>query len=115
MVERNDVIYRVRILDDKTVNAIALPGGYIYVFRGLLEKLDSDDQLACVIAHEMGHVVCKHSVKRMQTNMLYTVLKVAAMTQKQDRNFSRGMDVAYYSALMDYSKQDELAADKLGD
>lgn len=62
-VRRQDIVYRIRVLDDATqVNAFALPGGYIFVYRGLLEQLTSEAQLAAVIGHEMAHVDLYHAI-----------------------------------------------------
>ncbi|MEN6358050.1 MAG: M48 family metalloprotease [Armatimonadota bacterium] len=55
--------YRFKVVDDPDVNAFALPGGYIYVNTGLLEMVDSDDELAGVLAHEIAHVAHHHATK----------------------------------------------------
>jgi predicted Zn-dependent protease len=57
---RRDVTYRVAIVDMVPPNAFALPGGYVYISRGLLPLLNSEDELASVIAHEIGHVSARH-------------------------------------------------------
>jgi predicted Zn-dependent protease len=60
--ERPNLPWRFRVLDDPTPNAFALPGGFIYVTRGLLSLMDSESELASVIGHEIGHVTARHSV-----------------------------------------------------
>ena len=55
--------YRYRLLDSEEVNAFSLPGGRVYITRGLLERLDEDDMLAAVMAHEMAHIVAKDHLK----------------------------------------------------
>ncbi len=55
------------MIDDDPLNAVSLPGGYIYIFRGILDHAENDDQLAGVIAHEVGHITARHGVKRMQS------------------------------------------------
>lgn len=62
---RHDVEYRVAIIDTPEPNAFALPGGYVYVSRGLLALVDSEDELAGVIGHEIGHVAARHAVQRL--------------------------------------------------
>jgi len=57
---RRDVTYRVQVVDMEAPNAFALPGGYVYVSRGLLALLNSEDELASVIGHEIGHVSARH-------------------------------------------------------
>jgi predicted Zn-dependent protease len=60
--ERPGLPWTFRVLDDATVNAFALPGGYVYVTRGILAHLDSEAELAGVLGHEIGHVTARHSV-----------------------------------------------------
>ena len=62
--ERPDVSFRVRVIDSPEVNAFSIPGGYVYIYRGLMDKIGNDDDaLACVIGHESAHVVRRHVVK----------------------------------------------------
>ena len=63
--ERPDLPWTFRVLDDPVINAFALPGGYIYVTRGLLAYLDSEAELAGVLGHEIGHVTARHSVNQI--------------------------------------------------
>ena len=58
--------WRFYMVDSKEVNAFAVPGGFIYVNRGLIERTQRMDQLAGVLGHEIGHVVRRHSIKQMQ-------------------------------------------------
>ena len=111
--DRKDIPYRFRVLDEDDVNAVALPGGFIYVYRGLLEKVESDDQLAGVLAHEIGHVAAKHVVKRLQGSLGYTVLRLLMVASRADTRVSRGADLAYGQLLLAYSREDELEADRL--
>jgi len=62
--ERPNLPWTFRVVDDPVVNAFALPGGYIYVTRGLMTHLTSEAELASVIGHEIGHVTGRHSVSR---------------------------------------------------
>ncbi len=64
---RANLIYRFTLLDSTQVNAFALPGGYIYVTRGMLAHLDSEAELAAVLGHEIGHVTARHSVRQHGT------------------------------------------------
>ncbi|MDA4635772.1 M48 family metalloprotease, partial [Escherichia coli] len=58
--------YRITILNSPNINAFALPGGYLYVTRGLLALANDSAELAAVIAHEMGHVIANHGIERQQ-------------------------------------------------
>jgi predicted Zn-dependent protease len=62
---RQDVAYRFRVVDMSEPNAFALPGGYVYVSRGLLAIVNSEDELAGVVGHEIGHVAARHSVQKI--------------------------------------------------
>src|SRR3954463_3248200 len=67
LTSRTDIPdWKFYIVDSKEVNAFAVPGGYIYVNRGLIERTQRMDQLAGVLGHEIGHVVRRHSIKQMQ-------------------------------------------------
>jgi predicted Zn-dependent protease len=67
--DRPDLTYHFYIVDTDGVNAFALPGGYIYVNRGLIERTDNVSELAGVLAHEIGHVAARHGVKMLQREM----------------------------------------------
>src|SRR6185503_19036917 len=58
------------LLDTPIVNAMALPGGYVYVTRGILERMNSEDELAGVIAHEVSHVAARHSARSISQQQL---------------------------------------------
>lgn len=66
VTSRADLDWHFEIVNTDVVNAFALPGGFIYVNRGIIEHADKMDELAGVMAHEIGHVVKRHSVKQMQ-------------------------------------------------
>src|SRR5690606_36535147 len=57
--------FRLHVVDDSLVNAFALPGGSIILFRGLIERAESPDELAGVLAHEMQHVLLRHSTQAL--------------------------------------------------
>ena len=106
--------YTFTILDSPVINAFALPGGYVYVTRGLMSLCDSEAELAGVLAHEIGHVVARHGAKRHGQGVLATIgLAVLGAVTK-----SPGvMDFAQLGALAflrGNSREDEFEADRLG-
>lgn len=102
------------ILDSDIVNAMALPGGYVYVTRGLLSLANSEAELAGVIAHEIGHVTARHSAQRVSQSMI-AGLGLAILGAVVD---TPGLvDVAGLGAqafLQKYSRDQEFEADTLG-
>ncbi len=114
--DRKDIDYHFFVLDEEEPNAFALPGGFIYVNQGLLEKISSDDEIAAVLAHEVGHIVARHSIKKLQALMGYSILRIliAQVPAKGSGSAVRGADMAFAHILSGYSREDELLADQLG-
>lgn len=116
--DRKDIEYKFFVLDSKELNAVTLPGGFIYVNRGLMEAL-GDDELAYVIAHEVGHVAARHIAKKIQSHMAYQLILGAAFAgagnpdAKNVEQIARGVDIAYNLIDLSYSRKDELQADRL--
>lgn len=71
--DRKDIAYNFYVLADKELNAMALPGGYIYIYKGLMDIIN-DDELAYVLGHETGHVAARHIAKKLQSNMAYQLI-----------------------------------------
>jgi len=117
---RRDLEYRFFVVNTKEVNAFALPGGFIYVNRGLIETTDNESELAGVIGHEIGHVVGKHSLKQLSKKLLLagiTVgagLAVSAKSKKWGEIVSIAGGVGLFFASLKYSRDDEREADYLG-
>lgn len=114
--DRQDIAYHFFVLDDDEVNAVSLPGGYVYINRGLIEKVDNDDELAGVIAHEVGHIVARHSIKKLQAVQGYSLLRmlVAAVPAQGSAEVGTAADIAFEQFLLGYAREDELLADQLG-
>src|SRR3982074_3760334 len=66
LTSRKDLNWQFFIVDSKEVNAFAVPGGFVYVNRGLIERADKMDEVAGVLGHEIGHVLRRHTIKQMQ-------------------------------------------------
>lgn len=112
--DRKEIQYSFKVLDDEEVNAVALPGGFIYVNKGLIEKVANDDELAGVVAHEVGHVVARHSIKKLQAMQGFTVLRVLLAQSPLPADVGTAADAAFLELLLGYSREDELLADQLG-
>ena len=113
--DRPGVKWQVYVIDDpKQVNAFATPGGYLYVYTGLLMAADNEAQLAGVWGHESGHVVARHSARQMVDAMgLETVIGMA-LGQNPNQVAQLAATLAAKGALLSYSRQDETEADEYG-
>ena len=121
VVDRKELTYRFNIFEEKEgetlPNAFALPGGPIYITASLMNLLKSDDELAAVLGHELGHVQAKHAIKRLQGAMGLQLLEILAATAggaRKNPGTLQGVDLALASVLTEYSQADELEADRLG-
>ncbi|MFA5411166.1 MAG: Maf and M48 domain-containing protein [Candidatus Omnitrophota bacterium] len=112
--DRRDIDYHFAVLEDEEVNAVSLPGGFVYVNKGLIDKTGSDDELACVLAHEVGHIVARHSIKRLQAQQGYSILRVLVAQAPASGAVGSAADAAFTTLLLGYSREDELLADQLG-
>ena len=118
VLDRRELSYYFYIIEEdqegkSQVNAFSLPGGYSYIFSGLLDILDNDDQLAFILAHEMGHIVSRHHMKRLQAAMGYNLLTVVSFASGASSEFRRGLSFALFQILAGYSREDEFNADEL--
>ncbi len=111
--DRKDLVYTIKVIDEDKLNAVSLPGGYVYVYKGIIDKAKSDDEIAGVIAHEVGHIGARHSIKRLQTSYGYALLELVAVGT-QNTKLAQGVNAAFMSVFLKYSRQDEFEADRLG-
>ncbi len=113
--DRHDVTYTYRVIDSDKLNAFSLPGGFVYVYRGLLEKLDNEAELAFVLGHETGHIVGRHAIKNLQlaygTNIL---LSIAFRGSSPTPIESEVIRLVYSMAMNGYSRKEEFEADAMG-
>ena len=102
------------LADPQTVNAFALPGGPVFITRGLLARLGSEAQLAGVLGHEVGHVVARHSSEQIAKSQLAQGLVGAVGVASQDQRAAQAAAFVAQMAQMKYGRQDETQADSLG-
>lgn len=107
---RNEITYSFKVLNSNEVNALACPGGFIYVFKGLMDYMPSDTELAGVLGHEVGHVAKKHTVHSIE-KQLWTSLILLAATRGQGLGLVQAAQQALFAG---YSRTDERGADKEG-
>lgn len=107
---RNDLQYTFKVLNSNEVNALACPGGFVYVFKGLIDYMPTDTELAGVLGHEVGHVAKKHTVNAIEKQM-WTSLILLAATRGQGLGLVQAAQQALFAG---YSRTDERGADKEG-
>ena len=113
--ERPNLPWTFRVVDDPLVNAFALPGGYIYVTRGILAHFDSEAELAGVLGHEIGHVTARHSASQMSRQQLQQLGLGVGMILSEDVRAIGGLLGAGLQLLnLRYSRGDESQSDMLG-
>ena len=105
--------YHFRCLDDRQVNAFSTPNGYIYITRGLLEIIESDDELAIVIAHEMGHIERKHAVVRYKQALALALIGSLFSAQSDSSTEAVMVAVAVELVLKGFSREQEKEADEV--
>ena len=105
--------YQFYVVEDKTPNAFSVPGGGIYVHTGLLDFVDDDNQLAGVLAHEIGHMYERHPAKSL--SRAYGIEQLSGLIFRDNKNQFRtiAFQLAGGGFLMQYSREDELEADAL--
>src|SRR4051812_34381362 len=113
--DRPDVSWQVYVIDDsKTVNAFATPGGYLYVYRGLLETAQNEAELAAVMAHETGHVVARHAARSLV--MAYGLDAMTSLAAGKNPGLAAQLtsSIAGKGVLLAHSRSDETEADEYG-
>lgn len=113
--ERPGLPWTFRVVDDPGVNAFAVPGGFIYVTRGLLAHLNSEAQLASVVGHEIGHVTARHTVSQMSNQQLAGLgLALGSVVSSGFARYAGLANSAMSVLFLKYSRDDEQQADDLG-
>lgn len=106
--------YRFTVLNTPVVNAFALPGGYIYISRGLLALASNEAELAGVLAHEIGHVTARHTAERIAAQQMAQIGLLGAALLGVDQNLLQAGQSIAGLAIQGYSRSQELEADTLG-
>ena len=111
---RSDLVFHFTVLDSQDVNAFALPGGYVYITRGIMAYMNSEAELAGVLGHEIGHVTARHGV-RQQSAATVTGILGAVITARAGSQAVGDLSNMLGTALIrGYGREHELEADRLG-
>jgi beta-barrel assembly-enhancing protease len=109
--DRKDMPYTFKVLNSKEVNALAVPGGYIYLFKGLVDYMPSDHELAGIIGHEVGHIVKKHTVVQIERSMAVGIIFAVLFGNSNSAILG---DLIGSALMSGYSREAEREADTLG-
>ncbi len=117
--DRQDYQYHFYLIEKEEMNAFTTPGGNIYLNTGLVDKLKTDDQIAAVVAHEIGHCAARHTIKKFQAALGYNLIGNIIINQVEMGDQVKGMASLGSNALMtlvfsSYGRKDEYEADRLG-
>ena len=112
---RSDLKFSFAALNDEQTNAFALPGGYVFITRGMLEKLSTEAQLAGILGHEITHVVARHSMAAMSRDgLISAALSAASSAANAPAGVSTVASVTQQIIGMGFSRDNEEQADKTG-
>lgn len=116
--ERSDLQWQFGVIDADSVNAFSAPGGYIFLTKGLYQLLNSEAELAAVLAHEIGHVIQKHQLKILKKSALvhFGRLLVESALDQQQSSLAMNNLIGYGAEMLTrgLDKQSEFEADKIG-
>lgn len=115
--DRPNIAYHFTVLDSPDINAFALPGGYVYITRGIMAYLGSEAELAAVLGHEIGHVTARHAVRQQsaaQAANIGVALGSIFFPQLRSQGAQSIVNVLGGAVLSGYGREYELEADRLG-
>jgi len=106
--------FEFRVVDDSDINAFAVPGGHIYINRGLIGAANKADELAGVLAHEISHVVARHVIKQAEQQQTIGTIGAILLGQNPGVLEQLAAQIVAGGAMARFSRQDEKEADDLG-
>jgi predicted Zn-dependent protease len=112
--DRKNIEYHFTVIESDDINAFATPGGYVYVYTGLLKLMESEAELAAVTSHEISHIVARHSVKRLQQALGLSVLIELVTGESDSKTLETAIGIGLGVALSGYSRSNEREADDFG-
>jgi predicted Zn-dependent protease len=117
VADRRDLDWSFYVVDSKEVNAFAVPGGFVYINRGLIERASKMDEVAGVLGHEIGHITERHSVQQMQKQQQANIgVTLACVLTRVCESQAAGaaINVAGGALFARFSRNDEAEADAVG-
>ena len=112
--DRPELTYHFTIIDSPMVNAFAIPGGYVYIARGLLMQLNSESELAGILGHEVAHITQRHVLKKENRSKFLQFLSAVASVATMNPGVYEVGNMASQGLIEGYSRKIELEADRIG-
>ena len=109
---RKDIRYRFKVIAKKDINAFSLPGGYVYMFKGMLNFVRTESELAAVLAHEVAHIEYKHALRQMANAQRVTIYALIIAAATRTGAGIIGADLLRLAILNKYSRKYEEEADR---
>jgi len=110
---RSKIRFTFTIIDDPSVNAFALPGGYVYITTGIMAYLNSEAELAGVLGHEIGHVTARHGVQQQSASIASAIL-IDIIAKNSKNTNAKSLQQFGTAIIRGYGREHELQADQLG-
>ncbi|MBT4483627.1 MAG: M48 family metalloprotease, partial [Candidatus Latescibacteria bacterium] len=115
VTHRSNLTWHFTVLDSPVINAFAVPGGYVYVTRGILGYFNDEAQLAGVLGHELGHVTARHTAARYSKAKFANIgLALGSIVSEEFAKYSQLASLGTSLLFLKFSRNDEREADKLG-
>lgn len=111
---RENLVFHVTVLDSPQVNAFALPGGYVYITRGIMAYMNSEAELAGVLGHEIGHVTARHGVRQQSAGTVAGILGAGVGILTGSKEAAQAANIGGGALIRGYGRKHELEADRLG-
>ena len=111
---RPNLVYHVTVLDSPQINAFALPGGYLYITRGIMAYMNSEAELAGVLGHELGHITARHGVRQQSAGTIAGILGAGVGILTGSSQAAQAANIGGTALIRGYGRNHELEADRLG-
>ena len=111
---RSNLVYHVTVLDSPQINAFALPGGYLYITRGIMAYMNSEAELAGVLGHELGHITARHGVRQQSAGTVAGILGAGVGILTGSGQAAQAANAGSTALIRGYGRNHELEADRLG-
>lgn len=112
--DRRDIPYTFNVVDSPELNAFAIPGGHIYINLGMIEACQNENELIALMAHEIGHVIAKHSMKQLSQQTIIQIVGTIALNQYPNQWAALAANLFTITSLLKMSRDAEAEADRIG-